>query len=220
MCKIQHDHLPTWAAERQGMDSLHTGFSVLNPKGRWTVAGRAMWLPCSDSQIPLEAQKVRSFPRALLTWEAFRATFLSPLTRGKDKGAVQALGRHWAWKSCWAVDLGQAYWVVATSRGPKPLIEDWMQLLIWEGLTNLSQKLMLFFLLPISSSPPHLLQDLKTAAQRFPSHLVSIFCYGLLFHLEKVSLHLRCFTLLLLCHQFIQWLHIQLTGTPSVGLPL
>jgi len=31
-------------------------------------AGRATGLLCSDSQIPLEAQKVRSFPQALLTW--------------------------------------------------------------------------------------------------------------------------------------------------------
>lgn len=30
---------------------------------------------------------------------------------------------------------------------------------------NLPQKLMLFFLLPTSSLPPHVLQDLKTAAE-------------------------------------------------------
>lgn len=69
-----------------------------------------------------------------------------------------------------------------------------MQLLIWDGLMNLSQKLMIFFPLPTSSLLPHLLQDLKTAAQCFPSHLVSTSQ----FHLENVSLHLRCLTVLLL----------------------
>lgn len=79
---------------------------------------------------------------------------------------------------------------------------------------------MLLFLLPASSLPPHLLEDLKTADQSFPSHLVSIFHYSLLFHLKKVSLQLSCSMLLLICHQFIQLLHIQLTDTRSAGLPL
>lgn len=68
MCRIPYDHLPTRVAERQGVHSHHTGFPVLNPTGGGTDAGRATWLPRSDSLIPLEAQKVRSFPQALLTW--------------------------------------------------------------------------------------------------------------------------------------------------------
>lgn len=149
-----------------------------------------------------------------------QGTFLSPWTCGKGEGAVQAVSRHWAWKSCLAADVGQAHETVTTSHRPKALIWDRRQVLILEGLTNLPQKLMLFFLLPTSSLPPHVLQDLKTAAQSFPSHLVSVFHYSLLFHLKKVSFHLSCLMLLLIRHQFIQLLHIQLTDTPSVGLPL
>lgn len=70
--KTQYDHLPTWAAEREGRHSHHTGFSVLNPRGSWTGAARGLWLLHSDQQIPLEAQKIRSLLQARLTWRLSR----------------------------------------------------------------------------------------------------------------------------------------------------
>lgn len=194
-----------------------SGFPVLNPRGPWTGAARAMWLLHSDPQIPLRLKREGLSSKA--SWLGAFKGLSSPLghvakMKVQFRLSAGTESEKAAWPLMWDRHMGQ--WHLMETKGSHLGPKAGPDL---RGLYKPFPEAKCFYSCyqpPVCHCICYEIWKLLLRA----SYLVSIFHYSLLFHFKKVSLHLICFMLLLICHQFIQLLHTQVTDTPSEGLPL